>query len=217
MMVPVWLLAAVSAVLAACAGAVKLLGGDFRAFLLHLGWSVLVWMGLWSYVFPGIILLGVMSAVAGPVPALLTLLGPVGSAIVATTYPEARFGPVPFLAVVSSLITTTAMTYMGVLPAVLSRLSAQAMAPLYILVGGSLAVSLAYARESEYSRGVVPLLLALYVSPTGISPPGQLPFTLLLLPPLVAGSLGAVTSNRLSLLYFLTALLALELWVGGVI
>jgi hypothetical protein len=216
-MVPIWLLAAVSAVLAACAGAVKLLGGDFRAFLLHLGWSVLVWMGLWSYLFPGVILLGVMSAVAGPVPALLTLLGPVGSAVVATAYPGTRFGPIPFLSVVSLLITATAMTYMGVLPAVLSKLSAQAMAPLYILVGGSLAVSLASARESEYSRAVSPLLLALYVSPTGIAPPGQLPFALLLLPPLVAGSLGAVTSRRLSLLYFLTVFLALEMWVGGVV
>jgi len=211
-----WLLGAVL-VLVASAGAVKLLGGDFRAFLLHLGWSVLIWMGLWSYLFPGIILLGVMSAIAGPVPALLTLLGPIGSAVVATTYPETRFGPIPFLAIVSLLITAVTTTYMGVLPAVLSKLSAQAMAPLYILVGGSLAVSLAHAREGEYSRAVLPLLLVLYVSPTGIAPPGQLPFALLLLPPLIAGSLGAVTSRRLSLLYFLTVLFALELWAGGTV
>lgn len=148
--------------------------GDWKVFLLYLGWSTLLWVGVFCFVLPGVIILALLWTRMGP-RSLLLLLWPLGSAVLASSpppsfaFPSPGYGMGPRVAPDVAILTVVALlAAIGVLSRLLALLPAAAALLAYCTLGLMLALSLVWLLGRPSVRTLV-LSLLLFVTLLGVA------------------------------------------------
>lgn len=145
---------------------VRYLGGDFKAFLTFFGWSVFLWLGIFCFIIPGIVILAFLLRRYG-LPSLFLLLGPVGAAVLAVRPPAVEHSPgyVSYrigaeLPVDILLLTVLAfLSVFGVLSKMLAPLPMWATFIFYVSLVSSLSLSTVHFVDTSSLRSLMVSLL----------------------------------------------------------